>query len=153
MLLYSRSRIGVRSRQLLYGMTSVLVFAACATEPLPKVAGLDPSNPDAPESRPLVVSATKASPPEKAAEAATPSPRGPDVAADHAAHESAKDTPTASEPQPSAGAAVYACPMHPEVTSPKPGVCPKCGMRLVPKAAAPPKGKVHDHQHGAGGSP
>lgn len=28
-------------------------------------------------------------------------------------------------------AVVYACPMHPEVTSDKPGTCPKCGMALV----------------------
>jgi hypothetical protein len=26
---------------------------------------------------------------------------------------------------------VYACPMHPEVTSKEPGKCPKCGMELV----------------------
>jgi hypothetical protein len=25
------------------------------------------------------------------------------------------------------------CPMHPEVTSTTPGVCPKCNMKLVPK--------------------
>lgn len=30
-------------------------------------------------------------------------------------------------------AAVYTCPMHPEVTSSKPGQCPKCGMALVKK--------------------
>ena len=29
----------------------------------------------------------------------------------------------------------YACPMHPEVTSDKPGNCPKCGMTLVSAAA------------------
>jgi CopA family copper-resistance protein len=28
---------------------------------------------------------------------------------------------------------MYACPMHPEVTSSKPGKCPKCGMDLVEK--------------------
>jgi hypothetical protein len=28
---------------------------------------------------------------------------------------------------------VYTCPMHPEVTSDKPGKCPKCGMTLVKK--------------------
>ncbi len=27
---------------------------------------------------------------------------------------------------------VYSCPMHPEVTSPTPGKCPKCGMDLQP---------------------
>lgn len=28
-------------------------------------------------------------------------------------------------------AVIYACPMHPEVTSTTPGKCPKCGMTLV----------------------
>jgi hypothetical protein len=29
--------------------------------------------------------------------------------------------------------AIYTCPRHPEVQSDKPGNCPKCGMKLVPK--------------------
>jgi hypothetical protein len=33
-------------------------------------------------------------------------------------------------------AAAYSCPMHPEVTSDKPGVCPKCNMKLTKPAAA-----------------
>ncbi|MBI5710213.1 MAG: hypothetical protein HZC42_07920 [Candidatus Eisenbacteria bacterium] len=33
-------------------------------------------------------------------------------------------------PAPAAQAALYRCPMHPEVTSDKPGTCPKCGMDL-----------------------
>lgn len=49
-------------------------------------------------------------------------------------------TPPAPSPSPTAGgtspspvAAVYTCPMHPEVTSDKPGKCPKCKMDLVLK--------------------
>ena len=40
----------------------------------------------------------------------------------------------ASEPKTST-ASQYTCPMHPEVLSPKPGTCPKCGMALEPVAA------------------
>ena len=49
---------------------------------------------------------------------------------DHSAHAHAPETST------------YTCPMHPEVTSPEPGSCPKCGMHLVKAGAEAPK---HDH--------
>jgi FtsP/CotA-like multicopper oxidase with cupredoxin domain len=43
------------------------------------------------------------------------------------------DDPTAMPAE--AGPVVYACPMHPEVTSAEPGRCPKCGMKLLATAA------------------
>ena len=39
--------------------------------------------------------------------------------------------PAASQSTPAA--AVYTCPMHPEINLPAPGKCPKCGMTLVKK--------------------
>jgi Cu+-exporting ATPase len=39
-------------------------------------------------------------------------------------------------PPSAGGAAVYTCPMHPEVRSDRPGACPKCGMALEPLLGA-----------------
>ena len=38
---------------------------------------------------------------------------------------------------------IYTCPMHPEITQDKPGMCPECGMQLVPA-----KKKKADMNHG-----
>lgn len=34
------------------------------------------------------------------------------------------------------GTIVYGCPMHPEITSEKPGSCPECGMALTQKQSS-----------------
>src|SRR3954454_6510723 len=50
------------------------------------------------------------------------------------------------------GAVMYACPMHPEVTSDTADRCPTCGMKLVParlvRAAAAGGGDSDAHHHG-----
>jgi hypothetical protein len=52
------------------------------------------------------------------------------------------------EPPPVVKAGRYVCPMHPEVVSKKPGNCPKCGMKLMPKSSKLPMargGSGHEH--------
>jgi len=46
--------------------------------------------------------------------------------------------PLPKPPLPQSSAAKYICPMHPEVTSDKPGSCSKCGMALEPKEPTAP---------------
>jgi Cu2+-exporting ATPase len=38
----------------------------------------------------------------------------------------------------------YICPMHPKVVSDKPGMCPECGMQLVPSKKKPALHKEHE---------
>lgn len=79
----------------------------------------------------LVVQKTKATKP------STPAP----VKKAPAPKPSSQGTSTAPAKKPAtpASAVVYTCPMHPEVTSNKPGNCPKCGMKLVVQKSKPTK--------------
>jgi hypothetical protein len=79
------------------------------------------------------------------------------IAADHPANPGAPESPlpapsdTLGSIQPTGPlqAATYTCPMHKEVVSNEPGKCPKCGMKLVPKAATAQSQPAPDHSgHG-----
>jgi Cu(I)/Ag(I) efflux system membrane fusion protein len=70
----------------------------------------------------------------------SPMDGGVDAVPMQAPREQPEPTSTPASGHPTAPTAtVYSCPMHPEVTSPMPGKCPKCGMDLqpTPKRGAP----------------
>lgn len=89
------------------------------------VPGQDHEHPRAP--RPVTQDGgtqSRPKPPATTTSAPRPSTDG------HARHRGASAT---KKPAATPRAVVYTCPMHPEVTSNKPGTCPKCGMALVKK--------------------
>lgn len=121
----------------------------CATDPPPRPVMIDPSNPAAPESASLAIgSLTQPSPAPKAVDTEQ-GERQAEQPASAPAHGHEHGSDIAPETAKSAGdqrgaaqkAIVYTCPMHPEVISDKPGRCPKCGMKLVPKEPAAPERK------------
>jgi rubrerythrin len=122
-----------------------LVLVGCAGRYIDPAPSTDhPANPTAAEAAPLMRSRTLDL---AAAEPITPAPaasgmdhtgHGTDAeqaaphehSADHEGHDH-----TAPATAPSDSAALYVCPMHPEVTADKPDQrCPKCGMKLVKKS-------------------
>jgi hypothetical protein len=106
-----------RSILLKLGLAPTLLgmVTACSPAPMPtSQSSRDPSSPTAPEGVTPPVAAS-----------ATPPATGAHEGHDHASTSSPADA--------GSQATVYVCPMHPEVTSSTPGVCPKCNMKLVPK--------------------
>jgi hypothetical protein len=111
----------------------ILVLAACSPAPMPvSQSKNDPSNPFAPEG------ATSPIAPAAVASSTSGSSAAPPDSHRHHHHGSAPaggadaSAATTSAAATDAGT-VYVCPMHPEVTSNGPGLCPKCNMKLVPK--------------------
>jgi hypothetical protein len=147
----SRSGRATHRAPILCGMTAFLALAACATDPPPRAAQIDPANPSATEARPLEVSHSTPAALKEEPTAETPAPPAADGAAASAVQRPRGGDADGGAAKPEE-AQVYTCPMHPEVLSPKPGVCPKCGMKLVLKTPPPKQGKAHEHEQGAGGS-
>ena len=120
--------------------TLVALVAACAPAPMPvSQSPRDPSSPSAPEGVAPILAA--APPPVRPAGES----EGHEHHHDHGHDHGSKQAPPSpapghqghgersAEPAGDAEGTVYVCPMHPEVTSSAPGVCPKCNMKLVPR--------------------
>jgi hypothetical protein len=102
----------------------------------------EPSSPDA--ARAMATSATAPTPP------STATPEQDAIATSPAASIEARIPtlqPTKNKPAKPIAQMAYVCPMHPEVVSDAPRLCPKCNMKLEPKPAAeaPRSHAGHDH--------
>jgi heavy metal-binding protein len=145
MSMFSRSGRVVPVQRILWMASLGVLAASCATEPPPRAVQLDPANPAAQESMPLEVSLADVG-------ALARDRTAPNTSSGPAPLPLAENVPDAGAGSAAAPAQVYGCPMHPEVTSAKPGTCPKCGMRLVLKSSTPPPQGKPRH-HGPGVSP
>lgn len=117
------------SRRAFFVPLTGVLFVACASVPVPATRSPEnPAHPAAPEA------VTPAASPSLVGEAQDP--ESPALAPQPLSHEGHSTDGAPGSPAPEA--AVYTCPMHPEVRSGKPGACPVCGMSLVP--AEKPKG-------------
>lgn len=112
--------------------------AACSPAPMPiSQSSRDPSNPSAAEGiSPTLTAAIVATSP-------TSAKAGGDALADHElhlarseagpSHDGHEHVRGSKDVDAGASGVVYVCPMHPDVTSSGPALCPKCNMKLVPK--------------------
>jgi hypothetical protein len=112
-------------------ITPVLALAGCAASyHEPALPAGHPANPAAESAAVLPASQTLALPTEAAAVSA---PRDADRGGASTPHQT-EHGHGATGIEPGEPLALYACPMHPEVTSDTPGQrCTKCGMWLVSK--------------------
>lgn len=111
-------------------MATLLPLGGCASSYSPSSFPPDhPASPEAVGASPVPRSHTLDL--EEVDPVGTPSAKEP---MEHAGH--MKDAPSEASPTLAPTAAtLYTCPMHPEVTSDKPGErCPKCNMKLKPVA-------------------
>lgn len=108
-------------------MSVVMAMAACAGTPLPPREMHGPANPDAPESKPLPLSTALAREASPGTPGAEPHPAASEQHEGHTGGGNDRQRPPAAE---------YTCPMHPEISQPEPGRCPKCGMPLEARSEA-----------------
>jgi hypothetical protein len=126
-------------------LLAALSVAGCASIEPPAAGRGHPANPQAAQAPPPAASTTLAideddlpAAPSRMPQAQIPqdgSHGGAQPASGPAPHAAPHNRPAASRPSDPAAAVLYVCPMHPEVQSPAPGTCPKCGMDLVRKEA------------------
>lgn len=114
----------MRERVLVVPLLAVM-GVACASVPAPATRSPEsPAHPEAPEAATPPLSPMLMLQPEPAAPPPVASP-GPHTGHGDQAEAKPAEENAASAPGP------YACPMHPKVTSDKPGTCHVCGMSLA----------------------